>query len=77
MPWNERVRLIQPLDYNRHCSDVSLLSFSHSLANHGYVNRTGIITMDEVVQGALEAFNMGTDFGGFLSLFQIYHSGDL
>jgi len=39
----------------------------NALANHGYINRTGIVTFKETVIGAAQLFNMGVDLAGFLA----------
>ncbi|BGP51217.1 hypothetical protein JCM10450v2_007146 [Rhodotorula kratochvilovae] len=36
----------------------------NTLANHGYISRTGIVTAEEVIKGTSEGFNMAADLGG-------------
>ncbi|BGP43028.1 hypothetical protein JCM10449v2_007043 [Rhodotorula kratochvilovae] len=40
----------------------------NTLANHGYISRTGIVTAEEVIKGTSEGFNMAADLSGVLVL---------
>jgi len=49
---------------------------SNTLANHGYVNRTGIVTFEEYIFGAMEGFSMGQLLASHLVSFAVLTRGN-
>ncbi|KAJ4465070.1 hypothetical protein J3R30DRAFT_2950504 [Lentinula aciculospora] len=49
----------------------------NSLANHGYIPRNGIATIDQFVQGNQEVFGMGIDLAVFLSTYGAVVDGNI
>ncbi|GAA6036391.1 hypothetical protein JCM8097_001698 [Rhodosporidiobolus ruineniae] len=49
----------------------------NTLANHGYISRTGIVTGSEVIKGTSEGFNMAADLSGVLVLIAVAFGGNL
>ncbi|KAF9025999.1 hypothetical protein BDZ89DRAFT_1135030 [Hymenopellis radicata] len=48
----------------------------NSLANHGYLDRSGLTTLTEAIAATHEVFNMGVDLGAFLSVYALVMDGD-
>jgi hypothetical protein len=46
------------------------------MANHGYIPRNGIATIDQFVDGTNAAFGMARDLGGFLARYGAWVDGD-
>lgn len=49
----------------------------NTLANHGYINRTGITTVAETLVGGSRLFNMGVDLIAFLAGGSVIFAGDI
>ncbi|GAA6064213.1 hypothetical protein JCM10212_003822 [Sporobolomyces blumeae] len=49
----------------------------NTLANHGYLPRSGIVTGSEVIQATSEGFNMAADLSGLLVLIAVAFGGNL
>ncbi|TFY74347.1 heme-thiolate peroxidase, partial [Hericium alpestre] len=49
----------------------------NTLANHGYLPRSGIVTQAEVIAATAEGFNMGADLAEFLYIISVAYDGDL
>ncbi|KAE8251370.1 hypothetical protein A4X13_0g4023 [Tilletia indica] len=48
----------------------------NTLANHGYLPRSGIVHAHDIVEGTAAGFNLGFDLATFLALFGILVDGD-
>ncbi|KAJ3990890.1 Chloroperoxidase, partial [Lentinula boryana] len=49
----------------------------NAMANHGYIPRKGIATIEEFVQGTYEVFGMGGDLALLLSIIGVQMGGDI
>lgn len=49
----------------------------NTLANHGYINRTGITTLAQTIAAGERVFNMGADLTAFLAGGSILFAGDI
>lgn len=49
----------------------------NTLANHGYLNRSGIVHWQDIVQGTKEGFNMANDLGTILAVYGVLSEGDV
>ncbi|KAF2870108.1 hypothetical protein BDV95DRAFT_608130 [Massariosphaeria phaeospora] len=49
----------------------------NTLANHGYIPRTGIATVGQIVEGTQAVFNMGADLANLLSVGGAVDGGDI
>ncbi|KAI0523800.1 hypothetical protein F5B22DRAFT_659546 [Xylaria bambusicola] len=49
----------------------------NSMANHGYIPRNGIATIQEIVSGSMDVFGMGVDVATFLATYGAIFDGDL
>ncbi|KAF8912302.1 hypothetical protein CPB85DRAFT_1389693 [Mucidula mucida] len=48
----------------------------NALANHGYIDRSGLTTLTEAIDATNQVFNMGIDLGGLLSFSALFVAGD-
>jgi hypothetical protein len=48
----------------------------NTLANHGYLPRNGIVSVQDLINGAQEGFNMGYDFAKAVSSFALLSRGN-
>lgn len=48
----------------------------NAAANHGFLDRSGITTITQAIEGLGAAYNMGTDLAGFLAILAVGLSGD-
>jgi len=48
----------------------------NTLANHGYIPRNGVGTAEQILEGSMEAFNLGRDLAGFLVSFSTLSRGN-
>nr|GAT56219.1 heme-thiolate peroxidase [Mycena chlorophos] len=47
-----------------------------TLANHGYIPRSGIASFEDIVSGMMEAFNLDRDFGAFITALNMLMRGN-
>ncbi|KAA1478317.1 Cloroperoxidase [Dentipellis sp. KUC8613] len=47
------------------------------LANHGYISRSGIVTVDEVTKASVDALGMGVEIASLVSILSLAYDGDL
>ncbi|KAF7297944.1 Heme-thiolate peroxidase [Mycena chlorophos] len=48
----------------------------NTLANHGYIPRSGIASFEDIVSGMTEAFNLDQDFGAFITALNMLMRGN-
>ncbi|UZJ53819.1 hypothetical protein CBS101457_003139 [Exobasidium rhododendri] len=49
----------------------------NTLANHGYLPRTGIVHWQDIIEGTKDGFNMANDLGTFLAIYGVLSEGDV
>jgi hypothetical protein len=49
----------------------------NTLANHGYIPRSGIVTVAQTIQASAAVFNMGADLAAFLAGGSVVFAGDI
>ncbi|KAF2127760.1 hypothetical protein P153DRAFT_320228 [Dothidotthia symphoricarpi CBS 119687] len=49
----------------------------NTLANHGYISRSGIVTVAETIKASADVFNMGADLTAFLAGGSVVFAGDI
>jgi hypothetical protein len=49
----------------------------NTLSNHNYINRSGIVHWQDIVQGVKNGFNMAYDFGTILAVYGVLSEGDV
>ncbi|KAJ5104591.1 hypothetical protein NUU61_001938 [Penicillium alfredii] len=49
----------------------------NAAANHGYLPRSGVASLEETVRGLNKLYNLGVDLGAFLAAYAIVIDGDL
>lgn len=49
----------------------------NALANHGYIDHSGVTNLVEAIQGTTAGFNMGVDLAGFLSTISVLLDGNI
>lgn len=49
----------------------------NTLANHGYIPRSGIVTVAQAIAGSAQLFNMGADLSAFLAGGTVLFAGDI
>lgn len=60
-----------PKDQRGPCPGVN------TLANYGYLPRSGIMHWQDIVQGVKDVFNMANDFGTILAVYGVLSEGDV
>jgi hypothetical protein len=49
----------------------------NTLANHGYIPRSGIVTVAQTIKASADVFNMGADLAAFLAGGSVVFAGDI
>jgi hypothetical protein len=49
----------------------------NTLANHGYIPRSGIVTVAQTIKASADVFNMGADLSAFLAGGSVIFAGDI
>jgi hypothetical protein len=49
----------------------------NTLANHGYIPRSGIVTVAQTIKASADVFNMGADLSAFLAGGSVVFAGDI
>jgi len=61
----------QPSDQRGACPGLN------TLANHGYIPRSGIVTVAQTIKASADVFNMGADLSAFLAGGSVVFAGDI
>ncbi|KAF8865690.1 Cloroperoxidase [Acephala macrosclerotiorum] len=48
----------------------------NAMANHGYIPRNGVATIQQFIDGTYDVFGMGNSLGGFLAIYGVIFDGD-